>query len=366
MRRLVRSGRPSKVGYSAARCAVEERRMPKPAGAMPLSLPGGTETWAEEDVFESDDEYAPSPVSGFLKVLGTGSSGTVWLLGTAKSSASCDSTGLGSGLVNADHDVLESNGSNPCGGGCIVCGGGDDEGVAVLDCGCTGQCACGKPSGGRRGPAGKAEQDRGFPLIGAFGPAAAGGRRADPSSTRFALKVTSHDEGSRATCVDPRTEELLIARSRHDFIVRSFGSHVDVRNRKTYLMTEACLGGDLGHLLRRAASLQTGAVGCGGAGGASADGSAADRRRGRLPVELVRSFCLCIVSALSYLHSQRIMYRDLKPDNLVLDSRGLLKLVDFGLAKNSEEPSYTLCGTPEYLAPEIVMVQGHGPAVDWW
>jgi len=44
------------------------------------------------------------------------------------------------------------------------------------------------------------------------------------------------------SCVDPRTEEVLIARSRHDFIVRSYGSHLDVRNRKTYLMTEACLG----------------------------------------------------------------------------------------------------------------------------
>jgi serine/threonine protein kinase len=207
----------------------------------------------------------------------------------------------------------------------------------------------------------------------------------------LALKVTCHDEGCRSTCVDPRTEELLIARSRHDFIVRSFGSHVDVRNRKTYLMTEACLGGDLGNLLRRAARIQAGTVSCNGGNGCSggggcnncgncsvcgacgdgdgcgayADDPDSTCRRGRLPVELVRSFCLCITSALSYLHSQRIMYRDLKPDNLVLDSRGLLKLVDFGLAKSSEQMSYTLCGTPEYLAPEMVMVQGHGPAVDW-
>jgi serine/threonine protein kinase len=309
--------------------------MRKSADAAPPSLPvGEAGTWAEEDLFESDDESAPSPIAGFLKVLGTGSSGTVWLLGTARSSASCDSTGLGGGLVNAGSD--EDIGGDGCGGCCIVCGGGDDDGMAVLGCGCAGQCACGGPRGGR-----------------------------------FALKVTSHDEGARVTCVDPRTEELLIARSRHDFIIRSFGSHVDVRNRKTYLMTEACLGGDLGHLLRRAACIQAGMqpglhAGGPGCGAGGADPLSPDGMSGRLPVDLVRSFCLCIVSALSYLHSQGIMYRDLKPDNLVLDGRGLLKLVDFGLAKSSEQPSFTLCGTPEYLAPEIVMVQGHGPCVDWW
>jgi protein kinase X len=73
-----------------------------------------------------------------------------------------------------------------------------------------------------------------------------------------------------------------------------------------------------------------------------------------------------VVNMIEYLHSKSIVYRDLKPENILIDNRGYLKLTDFGLAKIIVDRTYTVCGTPEYLAPEILLQKGHGLAVDWW
>lgn len=75
-----------------------------------------------------------------------------------------------------------------------------------------------------------------------------------------------------------------------------------------------------------------------------------------------------MILALEYLHKMDVVYRDLKPENALMTEDGYLKIADFGLAKklNSGELTYSLVGTPEYLAPEIIRRQGHGLEADWW
>ena len=74
----------------------------------------------------------------------------------------------------------------------------------------------------------------------------------------------------------------------------------------------------------------------------------------------------CVTDAFDYMHAKDIVYRDLKPENMVLDRSGTLKIVDFGYAKKVSVRTWTMCGTPEYLAPELIQGKGHGKGVDYW
>ena len=125
----------------------------------------------------------------------------------------------------------------------------------------------------------------------------------------------------------------------HPFIVELKG--VNLTDPKyLYLILEYIPGGELFSLLRNCQSF---------------------------PLEQAIFYICHIITIFTYLHSKNIIYRDLKPENILINKNGYLKLTDFGFAKViNNNKTYTLCGTPEYLAPEIILNKGHGKPVDWW
>jgi serine/threonine protein kinase len=79
-----------------------------------------------------------------------------------------------------------------------------------------------------------------------------------------------------------------------------------------------------------------------------------------------RFFAAQVTSCFQYLHSKDVIYRDLKPENIMIAHDGFIKMIDMGFAKIVRKNTYTFCGTPDYIAPEIILKQGHGKAADWW
>jgi len=135
------------------------------------------------------------------------------------------------------------------------------------------------------------------------------------------------------------SEKRIMSEAHSPFIVRL---HKTFKDRKyLYMLLEVCLGGELWTILRD---------------------------RGSFDDNTTRFYVACVIEAFGYLHSKGIVYRDLKPENLLLDETGYCKLVDFGFAKKIGfgRKTWTFCGTPEYVAPEIILNKGHDFAADYW
>uniref|UniRef100_A0A914XKX9 cGMP-dependent protein kinase n=1 Tax=Plectus sambesii TaxID=2011161 RepID=A0A914XKX9_9BILA len=159
-------------------------------------------------------------------------------------------------------------------------------------------------------------------------------------SKSFALKVMRKKhivETKQQTHI--MNERNIMFECHSEFIVRLYRTFRDAKY--LYMLMESCLGGEVWSLLRD---------------------------RSRFDEHTSRFYTACAMEALEYLHRRGIIYRDLKPENMLVDESGYAKLVDFGFAKHIgfSRKTWTFCGTPEYVAPEVVLNKGHDYAVDFW
>jgi serine/threonine protein kinase len=154
----------------------------------------------------------------------------------------------------------------------------------------------------------------------------------------WALKMLKKAEVIRLQQVEHMiSEKTILSSLDHPFIVRLAGTFQDVKF--LYMVLEYIVGGEFfTHL----------------------------RKTGRFDHTASKFYATQISLVFEYMHASDFIYRDLKPENLLLDKLGFLKITDFGFAKRVAFKTYTLCGTPEYIAPEVLLNKGHGKGVDWW
>lgn len=159
----------------------------------------------------------------------------------------------------------------------------------------------------------------------------------------FALKVLGRhfivQNGWEVLVENERNAMLELAGlTKSPFLIMLYNSFSDKKN--IYLLLELCEGGDLYNLLRIT-------------------------KTNRFSETVAQFYMACVVLGLEAMHSREICYRDLKPENLMISRNGYVKVADFGLAKKTLR-TFTVCGTPDYMAPEVILSRGHGMPVDWW
>ncbi|XP_013105254.2 cGMP-dependent protein kinase 1 [Stomoxys calcitrans] len=161
------------------------------------------------------------------------------------------------------------------------------------------------------------------------------------ANTIFALKIVKKIDIVKQDQIEHiYSEKHVMMKCRSSpFIIELFKTF---RNEKfVYFLMEACMGGDVWTVMSQ---------------------------RRFFDEKTARFIAGCVVEAFDFLHSHNIIYRDLKPENLMLTTDGYCKLVDFGFAKHipTNQKTHTFAGTPEYVAPEIILDRGHDRSVDYW
>ena len=164
--------------------------------------------------------------------------------------------------------------------------------------------------------------------------------RRNCSGERYALKIIKKQHIIDANQFEHTlAEKIILSSLNHPFLVSL--KYAFQTDEKIYFVMEFMKGGELFQHLRRYKSFSE---------------------------EQTKFVAACIVLALGHLHNHNFIYRDLKPENVLMDDRGFAKLTDFGLAKHLDvsDVAFTFCGTPEYLAPEVILDKGCNRPADWW
>ena len=179
----------------------------------------------------------------------------------------------------------------------------------------------------------------------------------------YAIKVLKKAQVVRMKQVEHTNDERrMLQKVKHAFLVTLWGTFQDSKN--LYMVMDFVEGGELFSLLRKS---QVSDIGfhdyyCQFYTIFEYKDSLETKR---FPNPVAKFYAAEVTLALDYLHSMHIIYRDLKPENLLLDRHGHLKITDFGFAKEVPDITWTLCGTPDYLAPEVVNSKGYNKSVDW-
>lgn len=154
----------------------------------------------------------------------------------------------------------------------------------------------------------------------------------------YAIKVLKKHQVVKMKQVEHTNDERrMLKLVEHPFLIRMWGTFQDSKN--LFMVMDYIEGGELFSLLRKSQ---------------------------RFPNPVAKFYAAEVTLALEYLHSHDIIYRDLKLENILLDRNGHIKITDFGFAKEVSTVTWTLCGTPDYIAPEVITTKPYNKSVDWW